>query len=71
MTLTHWVLTEKGDSMVHNTFTLDFTDPGKTVVTRPYMTSNPALQYIYTRSGNTIILTESFTSRSKIFTKES
>ncbi len=69
VTLTHWVLTEQGDTMVSNTFTLRFTDPEKTRVTRPYMTSNPSLEYIYTYTDRTIVLSESFSDRTKIFSR--
>ena len=72
VTLTHWVLTASGESMVSNTFTLDYIDPGRTVVTRPYMTANPELKYIYTldEDAMTITLTESFSDRVKIFHKQ-
>ncbi len=70
VTLTHWVLTEKGDSMVHNTFTLKFENAEKTAVSRPYMDAAPELRYIYTLSGDTIVLTESFSTRVKTFVRE-
>ena len=70
VTLIHWVLTESGESYVNNTFTLDFVDTDKNRVTRPYMTSNPSLEYIYTLDGDAIILTESFTARVKTFYRQ-
>ena len=71
VTLTHWVLTASGTSMVHNTFTLDFIDPARTVVTRPYMTSVPELQYVYTldEKAKTITLSTSFDGRVQVFRK--
>ncbi len=70
VTLTHRVLTADGNSYVQNTYTLEFIDPDKTVVTRPYMTSMPELEYIYTLNGDTITLTESFTARVKTFARQ-
>ena len=71
VTLTHWVLTASGESMVSNTFTLAFTDPARTVVTRPYMTATPELQYIYTldEAAKTVTLSTSFDGRVKVFRK--
>ena len=72
VTLTHWVLTASGESMVHNTFTLEFIDPARTVVTRPYMTSVPELQYVYTldEKAKTITLSTSFDGRVQVFQRQ-
>ena len=73
VTLTHWVLTASGESMVHNTFTLSFTDPARTVVTRPYITATPELEYVYTldEAAETITLSTSFDSRTWVFRRRS
>ena len=69
VTLTHWVLTASGGSTVSNTFTLEFADPARTVVTRPYMTAAPELEYIYTLDENaqTVTLSTSFDGRTWVY----
>ena len=73
VTLTHWVMTASGESMVQKTYTMDFIDPARTVVTRPYMTATPELQYVYTldEAAKTITLSTSFDGRVRIFRLQS
>lgn len=72
VTLTHWVLIASGDHLVHNTFTLEFADPARTVVTRPYMGASPDLQYVYTldEAAGTITLTTSFDGRTWVYRRQ-
>lgn len=73
VTLTHWVLTASGESMVSNTYTLNFVDPNRTVVTRPYMGARPELEYVYTlnEAAKTITLSTSFDGRTWVYRRRS
>ena len=72
VTLTHWVLTASGESMVSNTYTLNFVDPNRTVVTRPYMGARPELEYVYTlnEAAGTITVTTSFDGRTWVYRRQ-
>ena len=72
VTLTHWVLTASGESMVSNTYTLNFVDPARTVVTRPYMGARPELEYVYTldEAAKAITLSTSFDGRTWVYRRQ-